>query len=149
MFNMVPEVSETLICPLHSFYFILLFRSYFHLFIFQLTCLFFCFRYSAIDFFQSIFNFSNCFVYVCLFLNSFRSLLIDCSMFSILFSRFFIIFTIIILNSFSSSLPISSSFIQTYVFLVCSFICLLSPGFKVEFFLPLVSALLRLIQWFV
>ena len=68
---------------------------------------------------------------------------------SILFSRFLIIFTIIILNSFSDSLLISF-----FVFLVCSFIgvvflCLfiiffltycvwglLFPGFKVELFLP-------------
>ena len=42
--------------------------------------------------------------------------------FSILFSRFLIIFTIIILN-YSDSLPISSSFIWTSVFPVCSFIC--------------------------
>ena len=72
------------------------------------------------------------------------------------FSRFLIIFTTIILNSFSGGLPISSSFIWTSVFLVCCFICvvfsafslfiylfltycvwgLLFPGFKVEFFLP-------------
>ena len=45
----VPEVSETTLSSFHSFYFILLFRSYFHHFIFQLTDLFFCFRYSAID----------------------------------------------------------------------------------------------------
>jgi len=32
-----------------SFHFILLFRSYFHHFIFQFTDFFFCFRYSAID----------------------------------------------------------------------------------------------------
>ena len=44
------------------------FRSYFHHFIFQLTDSFFCFRYSAIDFFQSIFNFSNCVVYLCMFI---------------------------------------------------------------------------------
>ena len=44
----------------HSFYLILLFRNFFHYFIFQLTGPFFCFRYSAIDSFQSIFNFSNC-----------------------------------------------------------------------------------------
>ena len=49
MFDIVPEVSETILSSLHSFYFILLFRSYFHHFIFQLTDLFFCFRYSAID----------------------------------------------------------------------------------------------------
>ena len=49
------------------------------------------------------------FVSVCLFFNSCRSLLIDSWIFSILFSSFFlIIFTIIILNSFSGSLPISS-----------------------------------------
>ena len=48
-FDIVPEVSETILSSFHSFYFILLFRSYFHHFIFQLTDLFFCFRYSAID----------------------------------------------------------------------------------------------------
>ena len=77
------------------------------------------------------------------------------------FQDFFIIFAIIILNSFPGSLPISSSFIWTSVFLVYSFICivflcllffltyciwgLLFPGFKeswilslkkTEFFLP-------------
>ena len=68
----------------------------------------------------------------------------------------FDIFTINILNSFSDSLPISSSFIWTSVFLVWYFICVvflclfiislflltycvwgfLFPGFKVQFFLP-------------
>ena len=48
-FDIVPKVSETTFGSFHSFYFILLFRSYFHHFIFQLTDLFFCFRYSAID----------------------------------------------------------------------------------------------------
>ena len=51
---------------------------------------------------QSIFNFSNCVDSVCLFFNSSRSLLIDSCIFSFLFSRFLIIYTIIILNSFSS-----------------------------------------------
>ena len=74
-------------------------------------------------FFQSIFNFSNCVVSVCLFFNSSMSLFTDSWIFSILFSRFLIIFTIIILNSFSDILPISSSFIWTSVFLVCSLIC--------------------------
>ena len=36
-FDMVPDVSETVPSSSHSFYFILLFRSYFHQFIFQLT----------------------------------------------------------------------------------------------------------------
>ena len=48
VFNTVPEVSETVLSSFHSFYFSLLFRSYFHHFIFQLTDSFFCFRYSAI-----------------------------------------------------------------------------------------------------
>ena len=72
------------------------------------------------------------------------------------------------MNLLSSSLPVSSSFIWTYVFLACSFISvvfiflfhyyyyyfsyrvwgLLSPGFKVEFFLPFLF-LLRLVQRFV
>ena len=95
------------------------------------------------------------FVSICLFFNPSRSLLIDYCIFSILFSRFLIIFTLIILNSFSGSFPISSSFIWTSVFLVCYFIsvvflclfifsffktycvwALLFAGFKVEFFLP-------------
>ena len=58
-----------------------------------------------------------------LFFNSSRSLLIDSYIFFVLFSRFLIIIAIIILNSFSGSLPISSAFIWTSVFLVCSFIC--------------------------
>ena len=40
-FDIVPEVSETILSSFHSFYFILLFRSYFHYFIFQLTNSFF------------------------------------------------------------------------------------------------------------
>ena len=47
--NIAPEVSETVLSSFHSFYFILLFRSYFHHFIFQLTDSFFCFRYFGID----------------------------------------------------------------------------------------------------
>ena len=65
-FYIVPEVSETILSSFHSFYYILLFRSYFHHFIFQLTDSFFPFRCSAIDSFQSILNFSNC--VVCLYL---------------------------------------------------------------------------------
>ena len=48
-FDIVPEVSETVLSSFHSCHFIRLFRSYFHHFIFQITDLFFCFRYSAID----------------------------------------------------------------------------------------------------
>ena len=53
-FDIVPEVSETVLSSFHPFSFILLFRSYFHHFIFQLTDSFLCFRYSDIDSFQSI-----------------------------------------------------------------------------------------------
>ena len=48
-FDIVPEMSEMILSSFHSFYFTLLFRNYFHHFIFQLTDLFFCFRYSVID----------------------------------------------------------------------------------------------------
>jgi len=47
--DIVPEVSDSIPSSFHSFYFSLLFRSYFHHFIFQLTDSFFCFRYSATD----------------------------------------------------------------------------------------------------
>ena len=81
-------------------------------------------------------------------------MLIDSCIFSILFSWVLIIFTIIILNSFSGSLPLSSSFIWTAVFSsLFLHLCIISlpfqyivftycvwgllfPGFKVEFFLP-------------
>ena len=94
VFDIVLEISETVLSSFHSVYFILLFRSYFQHFIFQLTNSFFCFRYVAIDSFQSVFNFSNCVVCLCkFFFNSSRSLLIDSCIFFILFSRFLIIFT--------------------------------------------------------
>ena len=91
-----------------------------------------------------------------------------------MFSRFLIIFTIIILTYFSGNFPISSSFIWTSVFLACSFICAvflclfiflkllylrspfprsrkveLFPWRRLNSFFLLVSALLRLVQWFV
>ena len=49
VFNIVPEVSETMLSSFYSFYFILFLSSYFHHFIFQLTDPFFYFRYSGID----------------------------------------------------------------------------------------------------
>ena len=49
------------------------------------------------------------------------SRLVNCN--SILFSRFWIIFTIIILNSFSGRLPISSSLVWFGGHLSCSFTC--------------------------
>ena len=49
VFDIVPEVSETILSCFHPFDFILCFRSYFNHFIFQLIDSFFCFRYSAIE----------------------------------------------------------------------------------------------------
>ena len=62
--------------------------------------------------------------------SSSRSLLNVSCIFSILFPRFWIIFTVITLNSFSSRLPISSSFVWScgflpYSFTCCIFLCLL------------------------
>ena len=48
-FNVVPEVSETVLSSFHSFFFILLCSSYFYYFTFQVTYPFFCLSYSAID----------------------------------------------------------------------------------------------------
>ena len=47
--NVVPEVSETVLISFHSFFLILLCSNYFHYFIFQVTFVFFCLSYSAID----------------------------------------------------------------------------------------------------
>ena len=88
LFDIVPEVSETVLSSFLSSYFILFFQSYFHCFILQLTDSFFFFRYSTIDPFYSIFNFSNCAVSACLFFNSSRSLLIVSCIFSVFFQGF-------------------------------------------------------------
>ena len=104
---------------------------------------------------------------VCLLFSSSRSLLNVSCIFSILFPRLWIIFTIIILNSFSGSLPISSSFVMSGGCLPCSFICcvflcllicltycvwgLLFPGCR--FIVPIVFGVCpqwrRLVQWVV
>ena len=63
------------------------------------------------------------FIIVCLLFSSSRSLLNVSCIFSILFPRLWILFTIIILSSFSGRLPISYSFIRSGGFLPCSFIC--------------------------
>ena len=63
------------------------------------------------------------FIIVSLLFSSSRSLLNVSCIFSILFPRFWIIFTIITLNSFSGRLPISSSLVWSGGFLLCSFYC--------------------------
>ena len=60
---------------------------------------------------------------IVLFITDFWSLLNVSFIFSILFRRSWIIFIIIPLNSFSDSLPISSSFIWSCRILPCSFAC--------------------------
>ena len=72
-----------------------------HLILSQRSLRLSCFRYSAIYSYLSILiSVILLFVSVCLFFNSSRSLLIDSCIFSILFSRYLIIFTVIILNYF-------------------------------------------------
>ena len=63
------------------------------------------------------------FIIVCLLFSSSRSLLNVSCIFSILFPRFWIIFTIIIPNYFTGRLLISSSLVRSGGFLPCSFIC--------------------------
>ena len=63
------------------------------------------------------------FIIVCLLFSSSRSLLNVSCIFSILFPRFWIIFTIITLNYFSGRLSISFSVVWSGGFLPCSFIC--------------------------
>ena len=80
-FDIVPGVSETILSSFHSFYFILLFRRYFHHFIFLIHS-------SASDILlfipSRVFLISVIvlFVFVCLFFHSSRSLLHDCCTFS-------------------------------------------------------------------
>ena len=67
---------------------------------------------------------------VCLLFSSSRYLLNVFCIFSNLFLRFWIIFTIVALNSFSGRLPISSSFVWSggflpWFFICCVFLCLL------------------------
>ena len=63
------------------------------------------------------------FIVVCWLFNSSRSLLNISCIFSFLFPRYWIIITIITLNSFSGRLPTSSSFVWSQGFLPYSFIC--------------------------
>ena len=126
VFNVVPEVSETVLISFHSLFFILLFGSYFHHSTYQLTYLFFCLSYSIPSSLVFI-SVTVLFITDCLFFSSSRSLLNTSCIFSIcasiLFPRSWIIFAIITLNSFSGRLPICSSFIWSCGILPHSFIC--------------------------
>ena len=120
MFNVVPKVFKTVLNSFSS-----LFCSE-QLFCtnssFWLTYPFFCLLFCNL-FFLVIFHFSYCIVHHSLFFSSSRSLLNISCISSILFPSFWIIFTIITLNSFSGILSISSSFIWSWDFLPCLFIC--------------------------
>ena len=123
VFNIVPDVSEAVLNYFHPFFFILLFSSYIHHSVFQLTYLFFCLSYYATGFFQSIFNFSNCVMNICLLILYFFNVLGDCltmlivsCIFSFLLPSLWNIFSTIILNSLSGRLLISSSFIALVSF---------------------------------
>ena len=72
---------------------------------------------------EFLISFIVLFITVCFFFCFSRSLLNVSCIFYILFPRFWITFTIITLNSFSGRLPISSSFVWSGGFLLCSFIC--------------------------
>ena len=72
---------------------------------------------------EFLISFIVLFIIVCLLFTSSRSLLNVSYIFSILFPRFRIIFTIITLKSFSGRLPNSSTFVRSGEFLPCSFIC--------------------------
>ena len=116
---------------------------------------------------EFLISFIVLFIIVCLFFSSSRSLLNVSCIFSILFPRFWIIFTIITLNSFSGRLPISSSFVclvglylapsSAVCFSVVSFCLtycvwgLLSSGCR--FIVPIIFGVcpqwVRLVQWVV
>ena len=123
VFNIVPEVSEIVLISFNSFFFFPLCFIYFYHSIFYLTYPIFCLCYSTVASLQSVFDLIYCIIHyiLTLFISS-RSLLNLSCIFSILvsrlficnsnlFSRFWIIFTIIIRNALSGRFPISSSFV--------------------------------------
>ena len=118
------------------FFFSPLWLIYFYHSILYLTYTIFCLSYSAVGSLQSAFDLSYCIIHyvLTLFFIFSKSLLNISYMFSILvsrlficnsilFSRFWIIFTITILNSFSGRFPISFSLVWFGGNLSCSFTC--------------------------
>ena len=153
-FTTGPLEKSIFIC-FHSFFFSLFCSSDFHHSVFKVTYLFFCFSYSAID--SSAFFISIIVLFICSFFSSSRSSLNIFFIFSIfvliVFLRVWIIFTLIILNSFLGRLPIYIPFSYFSGVLSCYFIwdiilCIfiLSNFFVLEaaglYFLLLLSALL-------
>ena len=122
-FNVVPEVSETILNSFHSFS---LFCPVAIISIILSSRSLICSSTSVILILipSRVFLISLlCYSLVCLLFSSSRSLLSVSCIFSILSPRFWIMVTIITLNCFSGKLPISSSFVWSGGFLPCSFIC--------------------------
>ena len=134
VFN-VPEASEVVFIFLNSFFFSPLFFIYFHhststsLILSSSSVILLLVPYrvlliSVIALFiieWLFFIFSRSLLNIYCIVSILVSSLVICN--SILFSRFWAIFTIIILNSFSGRFHISSSFVWFGGFLSCSFTC--------------------------
>ena len=132
VFSIVSEVSEVVLISFNSFFSFPCCYIYFHHSTFHLTYHIFCLSYSTVGSLQSAFDLIYCIIDWLFFICS-RSLLnisyilsiLVSSLFicnSILFSRFWLIFSIIILNYFSGRLPVSS-LVWFGGHLSCSFTC--------------------------
>ena len=122
VFNVIPEVSETVLSSFHSLFCcvvvistILSSRSLIHSSASVILLL--------IPSTEFLISHLVLLIIGCSLFSSSSSLLNVSCIFSTLFPRFWIIFTIITLNSFSGRLPISSSFVWSGWFFPCSFIC--------------------------
>ena len=141
-FNIVPEVSEIVLISLNSFFFSPLWFIYFYHFcstslILSSASIILLLVPSRVFFI----SFFALFIIYWLFFISSRSLLNIYFIFlilvsrlficnSIFFSRFWIIFTMIIRNSLSGRFPISSSFVWFGGHLSCSFTCWVFSAFS-------------------
>ena len=103
-------VSLITLCPLSIFCSVEISSN-----VLQVVYLCFSLNYSAMDSFK-------CAIHFCLFFSSSRSLVNTSCIFFIVFLSSWIIFTIIILNSFSERLPLSTSFSCFSGVLSCPFI---------------------------
>ena len=134
VFNIVLEVSEIVLISFNSFFFFPLWFIYFYNSIFYFTNSIFCLYYILLFVPSRVFliSFIALFIIYWLFFISSKSLLNLSCIFSILvsglficdsilISRFWIIFTIIIQNSLSGRFYISSSFVWFGWHLSCSF----------------------------
>ena len=136
MFDIVPEVSEVVLISFNSFFSFFPYASFISIILssrhlsYLLPQLFYCWfppewfwpqllHYSL--FIDSFFISSTSVLNISCVFSILVSILFICN--STWFSRFWIIFTIIILNSFSGRLPVSSSLVWFGGHLSCSFTC--------------------------